>query len=54
MDEVKAIFALIAITSMREILGFLKCVRYYQRFIKKYVQKVIPLIKLLKKDVELS
>ena len=54
LDKVKAILALTAPTNVREIRGFLGCVGYYQRFIKDYTRKALPLTELLKKEEEFS
>ena len=54
LDKVKAILALIAPTNVREIREFLGCVGYYQRFIKDYARKALPLTELLKKEEEFS
>ena len=54
MDKVRAILALVAPTNVQEIQGFLGCVGYYWRFIEGYTQKAIPLMELLKKDIEFT
>ena len=50
LDKVKAILALTTPTNVREIQGFLGCVEYYQRFIKDYARKALPLTELLKEE----
>ena len=54
IEKVRAILTLSPPTCVREIRGFLGCVGYYRRFIDGYARKAIPLIELLKKDVEFS
>ena len=46
-DKVKAILALLAFTTVREIWGFLGCVGYYRRFIVCYAK-----VELLKKETD--
>ena len=54
LDKVIVILALTTPTNVREIRGFLGCIRYYRRFIKDYAQKALPLTELLKKEEEFS
>ena len=54
LDKVKVILTLTAPTNVREIRGFLGCVGYYQRFIKDYARKALPLTELLKKEEDFS
>ena len=54
IEKVKTILSLVAPSNVREIRGFLRCVGYYWRFMDEYAQKAIPLIELLKKDVEFN
>src|SRR5450759_4855007 len=51
-DKVRAILALVAPTTVREVRGFLGCVGYYRRFIKGYAKLATPLTELLKKEEE--
>ena len=49
-DKVRAILAPLAPTYIREVRGFLGCVRYYRRFIEGYAKQATPLTELLKKE----
>ena len=51
-DKVRAILALLAPTSVREVRGLLRCVGYYRRFIEGYAEQATPLTELLKKEEE--
>ena len=37
-DKVRAILALLALTYVKEVPGFLSCIGYYKRFIKGYAR----------------
>ena len=52
IDKVRAILVLLTPTYVREVHGFLGCVRYYRRFIEGYTKQAIPLMELLKKEEE--
>ena len=49
-NKVRAILALLAPTCVREVRGFLGCVRYYKRFIEGYAKQTTPLTELLKEE----
>ena len=51
-DKVRAILALLAPTCVREVQGFLGCVRYYRKFIEGYAKQATSLMELLKKEEE--
>ena len=51
-DKVRAILALLAPTTIREVRGFLGCVGHYMRFIEGYAKQATPLTELLKKEEE--
>ena len=54
IEKVRSILILAAPSCIREIRGFVGCVRYYRRFIDGYAWKAVLLMELLKKDVEFS
>ena len=51
-DKVRAILALVAPKTVREVRGFLGCVGYYRRFMGNYAQVANPLSELLKRETE--
>jgi hypothetical protein len=51
-DKVRAILALLAPTTVREVRGFLGCVGYYRRFIISYAKVATPLTELLKRETD--
>jgi len=51
-DKVRAILALVAPKTVREVRGFLGCVGYYRRFIGNYAKMATPLTELLKRETE--
>jgi hypothetical protein len=51
-DKVRAILALVAPKTVREVRGFLGCVVYYRRFVGNYAKMATPLTELLKRETE--
>jgi len=51
-DKVRAILALLAPTTVREVRGFLGCIGYYRRFIVSYAKVATPLTELLKRETD--
>ena len=51
-NKVRAILALVAPKTVREVRGFFRCVGYYRRFIGNYAKVATPLTELLKRETE--
>jgi len=51
-DKIKAILALLAPTTVREVRGFLGCIGYYRRFIVCYAKVATPLKEFLKRETD--